>query len=881
MTVKEFFSKHTITIVIVISIVLTGMSINWVCRASEEAIVESTYNQVNEIGIQYENLLEGTITQTRENLSLLAYEMAEYNIEDADIMAFLHNRYQCEEYENLYYVDIEGNGLSLDNKQYDFSENQSFIHAVENQSDSTHSIISKTSEISFGLAMPVVKDNEVSAVLFCEISTEGFLNIISDTKNYIGDIIFFDTDMNMLFATGDSYLEGETVSGDFITAIGSDNIHKAHEDILNNVDGGFSYDYFGESKIMVYHLIDMTDMAFAIDAYVSSLSSEIITSYTYNEIVMKIVYWVTIFLVIYISVNNNKHNKSIEKVAYYDALTNLPNSVKLSKDIIYTLDKNKKTKYSIIVFDIENFKAINEMFGHEVGDRVLVSVKLFAYSLNIPNLIIARIAGDKFAMFGPSKFLSNLDMLTGRLADNLGKYVPELNHYGGSYKIGRYEIEEDDNFDSIMAKVNIALTKAKSSKNLIICDYNGEFKKKLLKEADITNKMRNALEDDEFKVYLQPKFSVHNNKLIGAEALVRWIAADGTMVYPSDFIPLFERNGFIVDIDRYVLENVCKTIRKWMDNGIGPVAISVNCSRLSAENPDYINEITTIAAKYQVPHKYIEIELTESATISNFNMIEELFLGLHKKGFKVSVDDFGAGYSSLGMLKNLHVDTLKMDRSFFVGGKNKRRDDMLIDSIIRMSHNLGMYVVAEGIETQEQINLLESLNCDAVQGYFYAKPMSILDFENEYSQQIKDNNLSVEGANCIIKDVIDSRFAVKFAERGLIVTEANDDFTILEANDYYFKLVGYTREEVRDNFDNKAVKLMDSQSHSEIIEYLKSHIKEDGKREFSLNASFTMKNGKTSSYRLNGRICDSDQGGYKLCCYISDGTEENIRNLYM
>ncbi len=581
----------------------------------------------------------------------------------------------------------------------------------------------------------------------------------------------------------------------------------------------------------------------------------------------------------YISIVDMRSKKRLVQVAYYDSLTNLPNIMKLSIDIVEKLKKYKNKNHIIIVFDIENFKALNEMYGREIGDRVLKSFKIFFDRINDQSLVTSRIGDDKFAVFGSEKTLNDLDTLFDEVVYLLDERVPELIDYAGTYKIGRYNIENGEtNFEDIMTKVNLAHQKAKTFKGQLVCDYDDTFKKKLLIEGEIISKMNNVLENKEFKVFLQPKFDAHDNTLVGAEALVRWIEDDSKMISVGDFIPLFERYGFIVQLDRYVFENTCMTIRKWMDEGLGAFPISVNCSRLNLENPNLVADIITFVDKYNVPHECIEIELTESITISNENSIDQLFKDLHHNGFRVSIDDFGAGYSSLGLLKNLHVDTLKMDRSFFINGNNARRDDILIDSIIKMSHNLGMYVVAEGIETQDQLELLRTMNCDAIQGYLYARPMPINEFEKKYSTIMLRKSLTDRYNPMIIKSISDAKFANSLVSCGILIIDIDANFTILEANDYYFKMIGYTREEVRDIFDNSGLKHTKPERRSEFLKYFEECISENPYANISFKMNFTTKNRETHTFQLNGKIADNEHGFKRLYVTVTDITSITYDN---
>ncbi len=875
MKTKSFISKHMMTIIVILVIVFIGILITWTGIVSDEAIVESTVDELEQIGVQYQTLMTNTLEDAEEGLLIFSQLIVKSDIDEENIAEYLESQSHSYEFDSLYYIDLDGNGVSKDDDQRDFSKNQSFLNALENESHIENPYISaETSKVVFDLAVPVIKDGQTVAVLFCEISVADFFERILSNKDYEGDVFFVDNELNMMFSTSENHVGAIVIPEEDILEMGIENVENTQEDIKNQQSGSFYYEYFGTPKVMVYYPIERTSVALAMNAHVESLSSEIIFAADNFEMIGIIIYWTIIALVIYVAVTQIRANKRMHKVAYYDPLTQLANMVKLKLDMTTILEKNKKENYSIIVIDIENFKAINEMFGYDVGDRVLKAVKSLSDSFNEPSLVAARIGSDKFVMFAGYHFFEDLSFFAQAVDEHYNAVVPELADYGGTFKIGRYHIEKGEtNFDDIMAKVNLAHSKAKATKGEMLRDYDDTLKNQVKVDADITNKMRAALANKEFKVFLQPKFRTSDEKLAGAEALVRWIEADGGMIFPNDFVPLFERNGFIVELDRYILEHVCILLRRWIDEEIGELTISVNCSRLNLENPYFVENIIEIVDKYNVPHECIEIELTESTTIANESTIEQIFTDLRKNGFKISIDDFGAGYSSLGILKNLHVDTLKMDRSFFVGGKNARRDDLLIDSIVKMSHNLGMYVVAEGIETAEQIKLLKSMNCDAVQGYFYDKPIPAAEFEEKYRTMITENSLGTVLGLPIIQQINDIKYASSFMPGGMVVAKLDRHFTLVEANDYYFDMIGYTREEVRDVFKNRGANLMNPEGKAEILESVGRAIQDDPDAYIESTNKFTLQSGEERTYKMNGKIAVNESGQTRLYASITDITD--------
>ncbi len=877
MSAKKFFAKHMISVVVVLVVIGIGISVNQARDVADEAIIDSTFDEMEQIGKEYQVLLANTLEEAVSDLSIFAEYVVESGVGRDGIVEYITAQSHAEAFDTLYYIELDGVGVSAENERpeyFDFSENLSFLGALENELyvEAPH-ISLVTSEIVFDLAIPLMENDEPTAVLFCEVSVNDFFETVLQNKDYEGDIFFVDHDLNMIFSTSDNHVGSTTIPEEDVMEMGIDNVIEAQNNLQNKQSGGFYYDYFGTAKVMVYYPIELTNVALAMNVHVASLSSEIIRAANFFDVVGSTIYWTIIALVIYISIVTSRSNKRILKVAYYDPLTELPNIAKLKMDIKSALVSNRDTEYSILVFDIENFKAINEIFGYDMGDRVLKTIKGFSDTISEPSFIAARIGDDKFAMFAKSDFLDNLGAIIADMVVFYDTTVPELKDYAGTYKVGRYKIEKGETaVDEIISKVNLAHSRAKATKGEPICDYDDMFKKTLQTEAEITNKMKLALANNEFKAFLQPKFSLNEEELIGAEALVRWIEDGGKVIFPNEFIPLFERNGFIIELDKYMLEQACATIKHWMDNNLSVVPISVNCSRLNLQNPYFVSGIVAIAKKYNVPHQYIEIELTESTTIESEQAVEQLFEDLHSEGFKISIDDFGAGYSSLGMLKNLNADILKMDRSFFIGGKNARRDDMLIDSIVKMAHNLKMYVVAEGIETAEQIELLKSMNCDAAQGYYYAKPMPIVQFEEKYHNSLAKRKDDTADSLPIINHINDMKYASSFVPSGIIVTKLDEYFTLVEANDYYFDMIGYTREEVRDVFENRGTSIMDPGSLTEILSYYSHQMQADPNAPMEFTTKFTLKSGKVHTYKLSGKVAMDEHGEARLYTSVTDIT---------
>jgi len=283
--------------------------------------------------------------------------------------------------------------------------------------------------------------------------------------------------------------------------------------------------------------------------------------------------------------------------------------------------------------------------------------------------------------------------------------------------------KQDSNIGEAIEKAMLAHKAAKQTDKAEYLFYDDAMKKEAQRVQLIEDKMNGALENKEFKLYLQPQYRISDNSIAGMEALVRWQKKDGSLICPNDFIPIFEKNGFIAKLDYYMFEQVCRTIRRWIDNEMPEIIISVNLSRVHLKNTNLVSELCAIADRYRVPHGLLELELTETVAAENEPAVVVLAGQFHNAGMRLSIDDFGSGYSSLGILNYLAFDTLKLDRSFFKGLADSDRAKVIIQSIIRMAHQLNIMTIAEGIEEERQIAFLRQINCDVVQGFYYSKPL--------------------------------------------------------------------------------------------------------------------------------------------------------------
>ena len=294
--------------------------------------------------------------------------------------------------------------------------------------------------------------------------------------------------------------------------------------------------------------------------------------------------------------------------------------------------------------------------------------------------------------------------------------------------------------DQMQTHVMFALAKARERHQNTIWFFDTKLHEKEVMDNYVEGHMNQALEAREFRLYLQPKISLGSGQIGGAEALVRWVRQDGKTIFPDQFIPLFEENGFCARLDLYMLEQACRRLREWTDAGLEPVPISVNQSKLTFFMPDYVNRIMAIVDRYQVPPRLLTLEILEGTALENVEVMNKRLESLHKKGFRISMDDFGSGYSSLNILGKLKIDELKLDRGFLMeaaAGENPNAG-LIMEQVVQLSKKLAISTVVEGVETEANEQLIKGLGCDYGQGYLYSRPIPEEEFTERWVSRAKE-----------------------------------------------------------------------------------------------------------------------------------------------
>lgn len=445
-------------------------------------------------------------------------------------------------------------------------------------------------------------------------------------------------------------------------------------------------------------------------------------------------------LAVFIVLNSVK----TRRLGEIDALTGGRTKRRYFSDSEKLLRKSNPEGWAVIVFDIDKFKFINDRLGYEEGNRMLERLYKTIGDHLEPNEVYARISDDNFACTVKNASDSELENRLNNIFAEFDRRNSLFVSYPVLFSAGVCRLEQCvDRYNAVdfnvaIDRCNIAKKTVKGRHNNAIAFYDGKIRENALREKDFENIMPAALKEHEFMCYIQPKYGTKSRHIEGGEALIRWNSKDFGFVFPDQFIPISEKNGFVVELDFFILEEVCKAMRRWLDKGLTPVVISVNQSRLHLNNDDYIWRLREIVDKYDIPYEYIELELTESVFTENADLMLRVMQKLHDIGFKLSIDDFGSGYSSLNMLKDIPADVVKIDREFFNGTVNSQKGRAVISTVVDLAKNLDMQVISEGVETVEQVDFLEDIDCHMVQGYYFAKPMPMKDFEELWAKDLAE-----------------------------------------------------------------------------------------------------------------------------------------------
>ncbi|MBR4096905.1 MAG: GGDEF domain-containing protein [Oscillospiraceae bacterium] len=582
--------------------------------------------------------------------------------------------------------------------------------------------------------VPVYKSDEIVAILTASYETD----VLQDMLN----VSFFDGQgySYIVRANGDiiadstaetSFVNVENIFTSMLEASprNTSPVEQMKKDMSVGENGYISFANIG-NYYMCYTSVGINDwyLLSVIPASVidSSRRSIMLSTYLLCTVICVIF---TIIIIIFTK-RERKKKSELQKILYVDPITKGYSFQRFCIEAKEKLHQDNRNA-ALIVLDIEKFKVINEMFGYDEGDRVLKYIWTLLQRWSRDGEIYSRWIADRFNVLA---FYENEEELTARLNnladDIMNDRTERRNGFILRPTIGVYRIiDRELDIQSMQNNASIAHSTIKGdSHGSCVAFYNEEYKEDILSNKILEDKLVKAYDNKEFVVFYQPKYDAATQKLVGAEALVRWKQADGSYIPPFRFIPTAEKNGFITKLDKYVFKMVCEDQKRWLDEGREIVPISVNLSRQHLYNPKLVEEYQKMVVKSGVPIDKLELEITESALFENHDEFLSVINKLHGVGFRILMDDFGTGYSSLMMLKSIPIDVMKLDKSF-VDDYSDKKGEKIISSVTQLAKSMEIEVTAEGVETEEQYKFMRDLGCDMIQGYYFAKPMPVEEFD--------------------------------------------------------------------------------------------------------------------------------------------------------
>ncbi len=595
-----------------------------------------------------------------------------------------------------------------------------------------------------GLGVPVIIEGEIVGVLMGTYDVAAFQKLLEECISDISALSYIcGSDGKFIVGTShatavmEAYEPGITQNGGFFDVLDKSEFSRSTKlDIVENMKrmqgGQAAYTYQSEKRYTTYEPLGINDW-FIVTVLPEEQIYDNAMSMASNFYIMLGIILITIIAVIlYLTLREHKMAVSEKERAVefqyrleHDELTGVLSEKAFISRVEERIKDAEPEKYCLVYMDVYKFKLINEMFGYDKGDELLCAIAQEIQKMAQNNDgLCGRISGDKFILFLPNREKLLNEFRTRKLRKE--RIVPlELYLHYGIYIIRQTEIPIDQMID----RAQLAQKSVKGNYDNYIAFYDEKIGQQIMKEQEILNSMSKALENGEFVIYLQPQYNYKEGVISGAEALVRWIHPEKGLVPPGDFIPIFETNGFIIKLDENVWEQVCMLLRKWIDEGKEPLPISVNVSRADLLKGDVAEKLMGLLKKYDLKSELLRVEITETAYMDNPQQLIMEIDRLRDNGLLVEMDDFGSGYSSLNMLKDVPIQVLKTDLKFLAGTGIEKRKESILDSIISMAHRMGMRVIAEGVETKEQADYLLKLNCEHMQGYYFSRPVPVEEFE--------------------------------------------------------------------------------------------------------------------------------------------------------
>ena len=740
---KQVTTAVVLVFVVSVILILTGSAINLSLKGTQE---DEAQKYMKEIVSQYKNIISAQIDgdmQTLDAAAVLAVQAGTEDINDTlpYLEKYMEEMSSRNDFIRMGVISPDYKGYFIDadgTKHYEVDvSDEAFIRKTLNGgrvvSDITEDRLSEGSAIIYGI--PVIRDGNVIGAVTATRSTSNLSEIISqeifDGAAYIHIV---DQDGNFILRSSHAVINKQMQNIFDEGEVTEETRQSILKDIKNDGDSFATFRYQGEDYWVTFIPVEINDWHLFCLVPQTFLNQNFDTIFAVFLCVMVCIVVLFMILFLYIYKLLKKEKKTLQILAYKDVLTGIDNRncfvTKLPALVETPVD------YALVLMNVSGFKFVNEFFGFERGNALLQHIADILEKNIGEKECCYRDNADHFGLLLHYRGRQELISRIKQIHKEINSYTASPNQeYRINCNFGIHIIQAGNKKshqltpDGAINGALLALNSVNGNMANPIAFYDEALHEEARKKVEIASQMHAALANGEFHMYLQPKYYLNDQSLHSAEALVRWYSSDGVIHYPDEFIPVFEENGFITDLDMFMLEEACRSVAGWIEQGYDMRPISVNQSRIFFYDEEYLDKFHEIVDQYHIDPSMIILEVTESVAMSNLERVKMVIRKLHNMGFSISMDDFGSGYSSLNTLKDLDIAELKLDREFLSEQSNSKRGQIVIESVIHLAKALSITTVAEGIENETQLEFLESIHCDIGQGYYFARPMPAEEFE--------------------------------------------------------------------------------------------------------------------------------------------------------
>lgn len=728
-------------VVLTVSLAICLVHIVDIKRIFELVKTEENYKNVQNAEKIISDHAEKTLSLLDQAAVLMTTDVEELNSDDIFETIIWHYS-SLDDFSEMYYLTDEARLYGRDEviRDKDIRTMKNILHMKKATCYAQiENVAGKDKGIAYYVAPVKLQGQKVGQLVGAQDMGDFIKSSAFDNVKSLGDVFLINEDGFIYTSEADQY---EVEGNNFFAWLREQSSDKYSDNRVLRLKDEIQKETYQKSYIVnISGMTDYVEIAkvsgvnglYFAYVYPETVVTDVVNPVMFESLVTCLMIVVlTLAMLFYMWAVSKKASDTIEMLAYGDPITGGKNDNYFRSVAEGVIAERANIPYLVARFDVANFRYINEAYGHVRADELLTIIIEESGKFFKGRELCTRMDSDQFVLLArndqefDAKFEEMMTIINDRARD-IGIMFPVR------LKRGICPIRKDDtDLSIIIDHANAARKSIGADEKILVATYSEKIVQKMYMEEKIESEMEEAMRKGEFKVYIQPKWDISNDCIYGGEALVRWVKDDGSMVYPDQFIPVFERNGFIEKLDLYMLEEVCRSLRKLIDDDKTIFPISVNQSRILMHNPDYINQVAKIMKRYRIPNGFIELEVTETVFFDERNLMINTMNQLKRMDLCISMDDFGSGYSSLNMLKDIPFDVIKIDREFFSEVITSEASILIMRKIIEMAKGLGIRVLCEGVETAEQVEILKELGCSYVQGYYYSKPVKSEEFIETY-----------------------------------------------------------------------------------------------------------------------------------------------------